>query len=148
MLGPATAGGLGIVWGIVIVILGYIDGIELAVRLFSMLLGTAMFFLGMIMAVTRITSSQDQEGEIKPLKERVSPFLSSLILPGLIFPLLLPVSPLIFIFIKVNALFKPRNPMLKPQSAIGGRGESILEAAPQFALQCYIIYQNIHPQAG
>ena len=41
---------------------------------------------------------------------------------------------------------KPRNKMLKSQSAVGSRGESILEAAPQFALQCYIILFELTSQ--
>ena len=43
------------------------------------------------------------------------------------------------------ALVKPNNQLLKAQSTLGSRGESILEAAPQFGLQCYIVFLSLTP---
>ena len=42
-------------------------------------------------------------------------------------------------------LVKPNNQFLKAQSTIGSRGESILEAAPQFGLQCYVVFLSLTP---
>ena len=153
LLGPRTAGAVGFVWGIVMGLVGAIltnMSVAKVVGLFLTFLGVGIYTMASIMLYTGIKPPQDL-GEKKSFNERFLSFLSSqffclhglhsqfLLLPGLIFPLLLPVSPLIFICVKVNALLKPRNSMLKAQAAIGSRGESILEAAPQFALQCYII---------
>ena len=42
-------------------------------------------------------------------------------------------------------LVKPNNQFLQAQSTVGSRGESILEAAPQFGLQCYSVFLSLTP---
>ena len=116
LLGPRTAGILGQVWGMVIMIVGQILGTVLeteTVSWSSLMLGFVMLYLGGIMFGSC---------KWKDSPKLVPSFLSRVFLPGLIFPLLLPLSPLIFICVKVAALAKPRNSMLKAQSAVGSRG--------------------------
>ena len=97
-----------------------------------------MLFLGLIMTGPKISLFL-QGGNQKSLKQRVTSFLTPLILPGLFFPLLFPLSPGIFIVMQCWAIILANSSPLKAQSTLGSRGESILEATPQFALQCYII---------
>ena len=52
---------------------------------------------------------------------------------------LLTCSPVIFIIIKLLAIIKSDNKFIQSQSTYGSRGEAILEAAPQFGLQVYIV---------
>ena len=57
----------------------------------------------------------------------------------LLFIPLLICSPVIFIIIKLLAIIKSDNKFIQSQSTYGSRGEAILEAAPQFGLQVYIV---------
>ena len=59
--------------------------------------------------------------------------------------MLLPISPAIFLVLKGLTVFKPKCELLKIQSTMGSRGEAILEAAPQLALQCYIALNTLDP---
>ena len=152
LYGPRTAGILSMLWGHIIPIVGGImigiDDSTWVMATFLILLGGAMIFLGLEMAFTLVVpiiSPQDQGENKQSLRERITSLLSSLILPGLFFPFLLPFSPFIFIFIKAIEIIKPNNRLIKAQSTLGGRGESILEAAPQFALQCYVILVTLKP---
>ena len=115
---------------------------------FLVLLGGSMMLLGVHMNfkwILLLVSPQELEEKNKSLIERVMSLVLTLFLPGLFFPLLLPFAPSIFICIKGIAVVKPTNQLLKAQSTLGGRGESILEAAPQFSLQCYIILLTLTP---
>ena len=87
----------------------------------------------------------DQSGGGKSIKERIFSSISFhfFSFSGLFFPLLLPFAPLIFIIIKFIGVVKPKNQILKAQSTLGSRGESLLEAAPQFAMQCYIVFSSM-----
>ena len=146
LYGPSKAGILGGVWGIVMTVVGtvlaavVIDGDDdetlrlYAIGYFILFLGAAMVFLGGIMMF------QSGLGFHFSLSS-----LSDLLLCSLLFPLLLPLSPLIFVCLKFISLLKPNNTLLKAQSTLGSRGESILEAAPQFALQCYIVLLSMSP---
>ena len=58
-------------------------------------------------------------------------------------PMLLPICPIIFIIIKLLGVLKPKNKLLKAESTLGSRGEGIFEAAPQFTLQCYIVFLSM-----
>ena len=58
---------------------------------------------------------------------------------------LVSISPAIFIFIKFLAIFKTENKLLQSQATYGSRGEGILEAAPQFGLQIYIVMLTLNP---
>ena len=111
---------------------------------FFFILGMVMMSLGTIMAESRFVQVENK----KSLKERITSFLISLyqlVLPGLFFPILLPLSPLIFVVLKGWALFMANSRLLKAQSTLGGRGESLFEAVPQFALQLYIILLTMTP---
>merc|ERR1711860_213777 len=63
----------------------------------------------------------------------------------IIFPFLLPFVPLIFIVTKLLSVLKPKNNFLRSQATIGSRGEAILEAAPQFVLQCQVVFLSLSP---
>ena len=161
LYGPRTAGAIGFVWGLVMLIVGVIliiaidqaviDGAKGSawdIAEFLVLLGGSFAMLGLVMAFTMIISlisAQVQGGNIRSFIEVILSLVSSLFLQGLTFPLLLPFAPFIYIFLKGVGILKPRNQLLKAQSTLGGRGESILEAAPQFALQCYIILSELTP---
>ena len=54
-------------------------------------------------------------------------------------------SPVIFLAIKFFAIFKSGNTLLQSQATYGSRGEGILEAAPQFGLQIYIVMLTLNP---
>ena len=56
----------------------------------------------------------------------------------LIAPLLLPISPVIGLFIKLQAVMKRDNELIQNQKKICSRGECSLEATPQLCLQMYI----------
>ena len=136
LYGPKTAGFLGFMWGAVMfavfmTLLLWLDGGERVILWFFMLLGLTM------VAVGGTTMSKDQEGKKMSFKEHT--------ISGPFFPIFLLISPLIFILIKFLALVKPNSQLLKAQSMLGSRGESILEAAPQFGLQCYIIFLTLTP---
>ena len=155
LYGPRTAGGVGTAWGFLLMIsssfLGVLD-FEAIGNCF-LILGMAMAFWGLIgvstLAKSQMKTPQDQdEGKCKSRILNVLIFYMkffSLILsiPGLLCPFLLPFTPFIFIIIKFMGLIKPNNKLLKAQSTVGGRGESILEAAPQFGLQCYIMFLSL-----
>ena len=140
LMGPRTAGELGLVWGGVMVTVSvsvsmildksrYMNQDQAAalMSLFFGLMGVAMCLMGIIMSATTAKAAR----KCKSLSLH------------LLFVCLLPFSPLIFIMIKLISIIKPNNLLLKAQSTLGARGESILEASPQFTLQCYIILSTL-----
>ena len=136
LYGPLKAGLLGIVWGVVMFGLSFTDSWHVIMERVLVFLGGGMFFLGLIMVAQSFKS-------LSVLRSLFS--LSDFLISGFLFPLLLPLSPLIFICLKLISLLKPNNKLLKAQSKTGSRGESILESAPQFALQCYIVLLSLSP---
>ena len=150
LYGPFKVWIMGLVWGIVILIYGLsfsaeddIDSeissnlSERGMEMFFVFLGVEMMILGSIIwwqSPTRLTRQQ---------LHSICSFSSILFLFS--FPLLLPIIPLIFLIIKILSLIKPNNKFLKAQATLGSRGESILEAAPQFGLQCYIVLLSMSP---
>ena len=68
--------------------------------------------------------------------------LYDFLLSGLMFPLLFTISPLIFVCSKFLQMQKPNNKLLKAQTTMGRR---IRGAAPQFALQCWIVLLSLTP---
>ena len=136
LYGPLKAGLLGIVWGVVMFGLSFTDSWHVIMERVLVFLGGGMFFLGLIMVAQSFKS-------LSVLRSLFS--LSDFLISGFLFPLLLTLSPLIFICLKLISLLKPNNKLLKAQSKMGSRGESILEAAPQFALQCYIVLLSLSP---
>ena len=57
----------------------------------------------------------------------------------ILFPILLMLSPIIFIIIKLLGVFKPKSQLLKHQSTVGSRAEALLESGPQLGIQIYIV---------
>ena len=56
---------------------------------------------------------------------------------------LLPISPIIFLIVKLMAIFKPNCPFIQAQARMGSRGEAVLEATPQFGLQLYVVLTTL-----
>lgn len=121
LYGPKKAGALGIVWGPVM-----IAGLVIMVLVFNVsdtsscdeimtgvlvCLGGGMLFLGLIMVTQSFKSD---------LCSHFS--LSDFLISGLLFPLLLPLSPFMFVCLKLISLLKPNNKLLKAQSTMGSRG--------------------------
>ena len=57
----------------------------------------------------------------------------------LFYPFLVLVSPFIFLFIKFQSALRPNNEFIKAQAKFAAVGESMLEAAPQYGVQLFII---------
>ena len=131
LYGPETAGWVGFLEGIAIAILGGIlaatgyfvpsPGAAI-VGWFMICLGGAMFGLGFV-------NMGGGDDETRSTEDK---YHFILFLPLLI------CSPGIIIFIKLLAIVK-NNQLIQSQATYGGRGEAILEAAPQLGLQLYII---------
>ena len=164
LYGPRTAGLHGFVWGAVMTTVGgiwlfcslYKDkgsvisiiadiglgdlldpyGSELYGLLFYVTFSLVTLSLGLVMLFTK-----KEKGIIIKLtkKDRMKSFTFHFLL----FPLLFLSSPIIFLIIKGLVVFKPKSELLRLQSTIGSRGEAILEAAPQFALQCYFAFSTL-----
>ena len=109
---------------------------------FTMIVSFTTMSLGLVMIFSE-RKVHPAENEIN--KPTIKGLFSSFIFHFLLFPLLLPFSPVIFLIIKGLAVLKPKSELLKMQSTMGSRGEAILEAAPQFALQCYIALFTLDP---
>ena len=134
LYGPFKVGIIGTVVGLVILVPGVIMSIitgsvpsnpGLAFAAWSMLLfGCGIGITGFI----NLTANGEEQGDVK-----VDIYHILLFIP------LFACSPVIFIFIKMVAIIKGSNEFIQSQATYGSRGEAILEAAPQFALQLYII---------
>lgn len=150
--GPRRAGKLGLIFGILmvtagglLVAYGGIKRILYEVGLLSketesiddiltpatwalmwlfLILGSSMIFLG----ISLINSHNRPFGRIR-LK----------IIDFILFPILLMLSPIIFIIIKLLGVFKPKSQLLKHQSTLGSRAEALLESGPQLGIQIYIV---------
>ena len=59
--------------------------------------------------------------------------------------ILLPISPLIYIIIKLLAVFKSENKFIQAQSRLTSQGEAVLEATPQFVLLLYVVMTTLSP---
>ena len=55
------------------------------------------------------------------------------------FPIFLPLSPWIYLFLKIQSLLRPGHEYIKKQAKTAAVGESMLEAAPQYCLQLYVV---------
>ena len=90
-----------------------------------LILGSSMIVLGVSL---QNSHNRPPQGNI-PLK----------IIDLILFPILVPLSPMIFIFIKLLGVLKPKSQLLKHQSTVGSRAEALLESGPQLAVQLYIV---------
>ena len=100
---------------------------------FLLCLGVPMLAMSLVLIFV-----QSEEGS-----EKI--FSLSFFLQFLLFPLLLPSVPIIFLVTKLLSVFKPKNKFIQSQATIGSRGEAILEASPQFVLQCYVVFITLTP---
>ena len=146
LYGPGTAGALGCGWGFCIEIVG---GVLLIVvteipAWGLMILGGAIGTLGVMLS----SYSKNIIKTLKILIREIFKFKRFISLHSIFFPLLMLISPFIFLFIKLLGLLKPKNQFVKAQSTTGCRGEAILEAAPQLALQCYIVFLSLSPTSN
>ena len=144
LYGPSKVGALDLFWGVVMAGVGVvlillvldIDGDQptsfSSRASLALLLGIDGFW-GMIMMF-------NQYGE--KLSQPSFSNLYDFLLSGLMFPLLFTISPLIFVCSKFLQMQKPNNKLLKAQTTMGRR---IRGAAPQFALQCWIVLLSLTP---
>ena len=133
LLGQETAGILGKVWGYVLMGVGYIMafGLSSINNLTSATLGWMFFLMGVYLIVQGNLQLASCKSTSTPI-ENVKLFLS---IRSLFFLILLPVSPAIYIFIKLLAVLKPKNEFIQKQIKNVSRAEVILEASPQLILQ-------------
>ena len=133
LYGPKRAGMVGIVEGISMTIVGGILGIigyflpspvAAIVGWFMIILGLAVLGLGLCTCLFVF-------GFARP----------SLLHFCLFIPLMI-LSPAIFIFIKLLAIFEAKNMFIQSQSTHMSRAEAILEAAPQLCLQLREVFKQ------
>ena len=143
LLGPRTAGKLGMGWSVVMIIVAVmvgslVSGSNVAAVLgwFLLCAGGPMFALSIMLIFVQKRDNASGEKVINIL---------DLVPSFLLFPFLLPCVPFIFIAIKLLSVLKPKNNFLRSQARIGSRGEAILEAGPQFVLQCYVVFLSLSP---
>ena len=150
MYGPKKAGALGIVWGAVMFGLSFIFlFVSVIATNIWYVMGWFLVFLGGGMTFLALTIDESANLSLTYFRFIFSFFSNSdSLLSCLLFPLLLPLSPITFVCLKLISLLKPNNKLLKAQSKMGSRGESILESAPQLALQCYIVLLSLSPTSS
>ena len=143
LLGPRTAGQVGIVWGLLMTIVGVMvetmvtgSNATAVIGWFLMCIGIPFLALSIVLIFIKTRKEEGGGEEIK---------ISALVLQFAVFPLLLPFIPLIFVATKLLSVLKPKNIFLRSQATVGSRGEAILEAAPQFVLQCYVVLLSLSP---
>ena len=146
----------------------YLPSVNVIAALYgSRLAGTLFFFFGPLIALLGILMLMltliVELGQTMFILSLILLFLGSGMLPlGLIYvghltpgylfslareniahsiflPLLMAFSPLILLIIKLFAVFKKTSKLIQTQSKVVSRGEALLEAAPQFILQLYIV---------
>ena len=126
LYGPKKAGMVGIVEAIFILIvgglLGYI-GYSLPSPV-AAIMGWFMIILGLAVLGLGLCTCLFVFGFSRPSVLHFCLFIPLMIL-----------SPPIFIFTKLLAVFEAKNKFIQSQSTYGSRGEAILEAAPQLCLQ-------------
>ena len=155
LIGPRTTALLSIVGGFFTGILGstggflyawyfdldthnvYNENPVLILSLFSLfLLGLGYFFLGWVLWASskrRIFSCSHDNC----FTER---FFTTIFVV-----ILLPISPLIYLIIKLLAVFKSKNKFIQAQSRLTSQGEAVLEATPQFVLLLYVVMTTLSP---
>ena len=135
VIGPIAAGGFSAAWGAVMVIVGVIllldgidDGTGGVLGVIMAVLGAGTMYLGQVQLGSRI---EDEDVKLKDVLKKWLIFL--------VYPILILVSPLILFYIKLKSACKPNNLKIKKQAKSASVGESILEAAPQYCLQLYVV---------
>lgn len=141
--GPSRAGKLGLIFGILMGIAGgllaafglsaeetgSVDDIltpeTWALVWLFLILGSSMILLGVSL---QNSHNRPPQGNI-PLK----------IIDLILFPILVSLSPIIFVFIKLLGVLKPKSQLLKHQSTVGSRAEALLESGPQLGVQLYVV---------
>ena len=83
-----------------------------------------------------MSTNKEESGYLELLKFQI--LTKDMLWKILIAPLLLPISPVIGLFIKLQAVMKRENELIQNQKKICSRGECSLEATPQLCLQMYI----------
>ena len=143
LLGPRTAGQVGIGWGLLMTIIGVMVETMVTGNNATAVIGLFLIYIGvpfLLLSIVLIFSTRKEEGG-----EKIKIPGQALVLQFAVFPLLLPFVPLIFIATKLLSVLKPKNIFLRSQATVGSRGEAILEAAPQFVFQCYVVLLSLSP---
>ena len=107
--------------------------IPLIILISLFLIACNWFVLGLVLSVS-----------IRGNKCSCSEFIR-VILVSIISILLLPILPIIFLQIKLLAVFKPNDKFIQAQARLGSRGEALFEATPQFILLLYNVLTSLQP---
>ena len=136
LYGPKKAGIVGIVEGIFMLIVGAILGIigYFLPSPVAAIVGWFVIFLGLVVLGLGLCMCLFVFGFACP-----SVFHFCLFIPLMI------LSPAIFIFIKLLALFEAKNMFIQSQSTHMSRGEAIFEAAPQLCVQVSVAMLTLDP---
>ena len=144
IIGTIAGGYYGAVWGGLIGLSGYFlldedDGTGGVLTLFLLVFGCGFFLIGLIRTATGFRK-RDKTTESKNdfYKRRFSQ-IKNVWHIFFIYPILILLAPLIFLLINLQALLRPENDFIKEQAKLSCLGESILEAAPQFCLQLFVV---------
>ena len=129
VFGPTCAGICGVVWGIV-------GGLLSTAVTFTIENKVWMLLTGLWSAVTFTLSLSKLS--LRALKPKVLVLL-------VIYPIVVVISPAIFILIKLSAVFKKEYKIIQAQKNVASSGEAMLEAAPQFGPQLYVVYLTMSP---
>ena len=147
LLGPKTAGIIGIIWGAIMAISGILMGGEFG--MFFSWSSFAMLLLALYLLAMLTPKRKDRKfllfGMMKDLPAIIKMIFS---LHTLVFALILPFCPLFLLLNRILGVLKPENKLIKSQSTFGELGEAFFEASPQLMLQCYIVFHSLSPSGS
>ena len=140
ILGPYTSGWCSLMWGLGIGIIGFLlsflhyanNMFEWILGWFFVVIGFATFLLGFVLIPQQWSKKK-------------STFGASFRKKFLFFPILVSISPLIFLYIKFLKIIKRDSKIIECQRKMASVGEAILEASPQYCLQMYVVLRTLDP---
>ena len=144
IIGTIAGGYYGAVWGGSIGLSGYFlldedDKTGGVLTLFLLVFGCGFFLIGLIRTSAGFRKhDKSMESKNDFYKRRFSQ-IKNVWHIFFIYPILILLAPFIFLLINLQALLRPENDFIKEQAKLSCLGESILEAAPQFCLQLYVV---------
>merc|ERR1711923_664052 len=64
---------------------------------------------------------------------------------SILYPIFYITSPILFLFIKLQAILRPSSKLVQYQNQMCSRGEAMFECTPQLCLQLYILLSTLKP---
>ena len=144
IIGTIAGGYYGTVWGGLMGLSGYYlsdqdDRTGGILTLFLLLFGFGLVIIGLIRTAAGFRKRDNSTESKKDFYKRRFSQIKNVWHIFFIYPFLIPFAPFIFLVINLQALIRPDNDFIKEQAKLSCLGESILEAAPQFCLQLYVV---------